>query len=115
MKKVTMILLSVFLMSMTIPATADSESPQSEAAISSPVVAPEPGPIVRKMSGKLTSLDVTKKTFKITPNNIGEPIAVMCEPGPACSVDGLVEGIDGNVEVYYQNEKWIAKTVKQEF
>lgn len=120
MKNMTLILTILFLVSFT--ASAFSDSITTETAVQTVAIdtttdpeaaKKEEGPIIRKMRGRISSADVTKQSFKLTPNNIGEPISIVCDPTSSCSVSALIDGIDGNAEVYFQDGKWIAKSVNQ--
>ena len=68
---------------------------------------------IKKMKGKVKFADPMKNSFKLIPDNVGDPLEITCETNSAdCSVSGLVVDMDAEAEVYFENNKWRAKSVK---
>lgn len=67
----------------------------------------------KSMTGKLKSFQVDKNSFSMSPNNVGLPIDIACkERTENCDVAKLTANVDIEAEVYYEQEKWWAVSVR---
>lgn len=117
MKKTISILILMFACTAYIssPLAYSEEMAQNSPATGQTEInaAEEVGPTVKKMKGRVKSMDVSKNSFVLIPDNVGEGIDILCESSStACKVTVLSSGQNAEAEVYYDQERWYAKSVK---
>lgn len=104
MKKVAILLCLCFVCSVTFLYA-------EEKSLFDPPTVPKASSI-KKMNGKIDSVDTVKNVFKLVPNNVGMPITVTCKKDSDCKAGDVIANSMVTAEVYYENGQWWGVSVK---